>query len=244
VSARYVVAVDCSACTVTLDSVEAASTITAAAHVRDSHIARHGVVAITVTAYTPEQAQRAGIGVTRPEAEPAEAPVVPADDAQGRPLPCRHCPWRTSNQGKRHPDGWFTKRNLASLWAGLRRGEAMSCHPTDPSNPVSDKARAAGYKPAPAGAQVRECVGALIVQQREYMTWQDAFRGDFAAYRAAHPRGLALMGLARLAQRWMLGGTPFGGRRMLLPELVHDDIAYPPLGDWTPPPAQPEDGAR
>lgn len=54
--------------------------------------------------------------------------------------PCAQCPWRTSNQGKRHPDGWYTKANLRRLWAGLRRGERMTCHPTDPANPVSDKA--------------------------------------------------------------------------------------------------------
>ena len=55
--------------------------------------------------------------------------------------PCQACPWRVENHGKRHPDGWYTKANLRRLWSGIRRGEEMSCHPTDPSNPVSERAQ-------------------------------------------------------------------------------------------------------
>lgn len=55
--------------------------------------------------------------------------------AQVRPacaLACLACPWRLSNQGRPTPGGWYTRRNLDRLWAGLRRGTRMSCHPTDP----------------------------------------------------------------------------------------------------------------
>lgn len=61
--------------------------------------------------------------------------------------PCVHCPWRAANQGKPHPGGWYTKANLQRLWAGMRRGGDMTCHPTDPAIPVPE-----GIRPAPEGA--------------------------------------------------------------------------------------------
>jgi hypothetical protein len=82
--------------------------------------------------------------------------------------PCAACPWRTANQGKRHPMGWYTKANLQRLWAGMRRGEDMTCHPTDPDNPVPP-----GSTPVRPGAVTIECAGSLILKQREVMRFQD-----------------------------------------------------------------------
>lgn len=65
---------------------------------------------------------------------------------QAAPHACSACPWRLANQGKRHPDGWYAKANLSRLWSRLRRGEAMSCHPSDPNNEVSEKAQALGLQ--------------------------------------------------------------------------------------------------
>lgn len=133
--------------------------------------------------------------------------------------PCRHCPWLTTNHRRRHPDGWFTKANRARLWAKLRTGDSMSCHPTDPNNPVSERAVAAGYRPAPATARTRECMGALILQQREFMVWQDVHGGDHAAYRKGRPGALTLGALARIAQRFLFGGVPTGPAAMPKPNL-------------------------
>ena len=87
--------------------------------------------------------------------------------------PCAECPWRTVNQGKRHPDGWYNRANLKRLWNKLRRGDMMSCHPTDPRNPVSVHAALKGQRMAKLGATPRECAGALILQQRELMIYQE-----------------------------------------------------------------------
>jgi len=119
--------------------------------------------------------------------------------------PCVHCPWRTSNQGKRHPDGWYAKKNLRRLWAGLRRGESMSCHPTDPRNDVSEEAKRAGSRSAPETAVTRECTGALILQQRELALLQDPYSTNVARYRRARRGGLTRMGIARLVNRLIFG---------------------------------------
>ena len=78
--------------------------------------------------------------------------------------PCAACPWRKSNQGKPHPHGWYTKKNLERLWAGLRSGEApgMTCHPTDLNNEVPE-----GHRAPPETVEAKECAGALILVIRE-----------------------------------------------------------------------------
>lgn len=105
--------------------------------------------------------------------------------------PCAQCPWRLDNQGKRHPDGWYSIKNLRRLWAGLRSGERMTCHPTDPCNPVP-----VGHRAAPESATTRECAGAQILIQRELDRVQDVLRakGEFSEYKAANPRGLTKVG--------------------------------------------------
>lgn len=150
------------------------------------------------------------------------------------PTPCVHCPWRPSNQGKRHPDGWYTKANLQRLWAQLRRGERMSCHPTDPGNPVSERAQAAGYRPAPVHSRVRECTGALVIQQREFMLLQDGCGADLARYRRERPKGLTRDGILQLLERAVFGGSPLGGTTMTRPDLSQPDVGVPWL-DWAPP---------
>ena len=119
--------------------------------------------------------------------------------------PCVHCPWRTSNQGKRHPDGWYAKKNLRRMWAGLRRGESMSCHPTDPRNLGSPRAVQAGYRPAPETAVTRECCGALILQQRELALLQGPYSTNLARYCRERRGGLTKMGIARLVNRMIFG---------------------------------------
>lgn len=140
------------------------------------------------------------------------------------PTSCVHCPWRISNHGKRHPDGWYTRANLARRGAGVRRGAVMSCHPTDPNNPVSAKAQAAGYHPAPPASRTRECTGGLILQQREVATLQEDHE-SIRAYRAARPYAMTAEGLAAVVARTMFvlpGETP-----MTRPDLNQDDVGHP-----------------
>lgn len=138
--------------------------------------------------------------------------------------PCSACPWRTKNHGKRHPDHWYTKRNLKRLWAGLRRGESMSCHPTDPRNPVSESAQRAGTKPAPESADTRECAGALILQQREFMLLQNRFDANLGRYRKERPGGLTKEGMAVMLSRAIFGGID--GPKMAKPNL-DQSVSWP-----------------
>ncbi len=149
---------------------------------------------------------------------------------------CKTCPWRLENHGRRHPDGWFTAGKRSFLWARLRRGEPMSCHRTDPDNPVSDKAVAAGYKPVPAGTEPRECTGSTILVQREAMIWQDRYNCDTKAYRKARPRGLTWDGLVTVVSRVTFGGVPLiGAPRMARPDLNADGISAGNGLDWEKP---------
>jgi hypothetical protein len=76
--------------------------------------------------------------------------------------PCDQCPWRLTNQGKKHKLGFYTKSNLRRLWNQIRGGgRAQSCHLTDPSHPDHV---AVGAKP---GATARECPGSVIIVLRE-----------------------------------------------------------------------------
>lgn len=154
---------------------------------------------------------------------------------EGTPVACQACPWRLENQGKPHPDGWYRPANLRRLWQGMRRGADMSCHPTDPTNPVSVDAQAVGYRPAPGHSKVRECVGAHVVKQREFMRWHDDYGGNISAYRKAHPNGLMRTGLLALAERYVFGGVPMiGGRPLPKPNLNDPDIGYDKLPAWEP----------
>lgn len=139
--------------------------------------------------------------------------------------PCAHCPWRKSNRGKRHPDGWYSKQNLRRLWAGLRSGDApgMTCHPTDLRNPLPK-----GSKPVPDGTVARECAGALLLVTRELREVERLDKEDRAIeYFRLRPYGLTRAGI----MHWLLGrmqfaGTPLGGAP--IPVIEEDgDIALP-----------------
>lgn len=101
--------------------------------------------------------------------------------------PCAACPWLVANHGRPHPDGWYTKANRRRLWGGLRQGEMMTCHPTDPDNPApSDRPEAV----APAGRPTRLCAGAWALIMVEVSHVDAELRrpgGSFARYRAERP---------------------------------------------------------
>lgn len=138
------------------------------------------------------------------------------------PSPCAACPWRTENHNKPHPLGWYSAKNRARLWAQLRNGELMSCHPTDPSNEVPE-----GVKPVAESVEPHECTGALILQQREMMRLQDSV--NFKSYRKEHPSGITIVGGRVLVGRLIC----FPGEvAMAKPNLNEPGIGHPKLADW------------
>ena len=142
--------------------------------------------------------------------------------------PCAHCPWRKSNQGKRHAGGWYTLKNLRRLWAGLRSGEApgMTCHPTDPNNPLPE-----GFKEVSKETETKECAGALLLVIRELKLIEKISKEDNSLdrYFRERKRGLTKNGAAFwIMSRIQAAGTPLGGPP--IPNLEEDpDIQYNPL---------------
>lgn len=125
------------------------------------------------------------------------------------------------------PYGWYSKKNLLRLWAGLRTGEApgMTCHPTDKSNPLPESAKFVSNS-----VEVRECAGALLLIQRELKL----FEADPKNYvkENAYRRGLTARGLAWWAMsRCTLAGTPLGGPPMT--RINEDSDVARPLPEKT-----------
>jgi hypothetical protein len=138
--------------------------------------------------------------------------------------PCRDCPWRTENRGRRSKGGWYSLSNLRRLWSGMRRGERMSCHPTDPRMAeIADQAYE-GFKPAPPDAKGKECVGAMVLVRRELGICVGTYGSDIGSYRRARPRGLTKHGLAAALEREV-----FEVLSDVNPN--HPDVSHPDLGD-------------
>jgi hypothetical protein len=143
------------------------------------------------------------------------------------PLPCSSCPWRRENQGKPHPHGWFSKANLRRLWSGLKDGESMSCHQTDPTNEVPE-----GETPVPDGREPHECTGALILQQREVMKLQSA--GAMVIYKGSvGPAAITRGAFFVMANRLIFEGM-IDGKKLSRPDLNCAAVHYAPLGEWVP----------
>lgn len=140
---------------------------------------------------------------------------------------CAQCPWRLSNHGKRHPHGFYTKKNLQRLWNQIRNGGyPQSCHLTDPSHPDHIKV---GAKP---GAKAQECPGSVILIKRELLSLcskdHEVDNDKLADYLRDKKHGLTKNGL----RYWLLGrasqlaGTPFGDQP--LPDVEEDpEIGLP-----------------
>lgn len=141
---------------------------------------------------------------------------------------CADCPWRKSNQGKRHPHGWFSKKNLRRLWNGIRTGNApgMTCHPTD-TGIVVPEAWPVQAKP---GTTTKECAGALLLVQRELRSMEQPITpASVDAYKARRRGGLTNSGILWWAvSRCALANTPLGGPSMPVidedPEIGFEDM--------------------
>lgn len=143
------------------------------------------------------------------------------------PTPCSACPWRTANHGKPHPHGWYTAKNRARLWSKLRRGDSMTCHPTDPENEVP-----AGAKAAPKTATTHECAGAQILQQRELEKMQGY--ESLMDYVKSSRVGLTVRGIATMANRLVFGGlsAAMGGGGEMTALDLNEPVSHEPLGEW------------
>lgn len=153
---------------------------------------------------------------------------------------CGQCPWRKRNQGTKHPGGWYGAANLKRLWSGLRAGERMTCHPTDPDNDIES---CGCHEPPPPGTPTRECAGALVLVQREMTRVQDhvadcdtpaAARAAFREYRREHPTGLTLDGYLRHAIDMTFAEVPMlgGGLKVATPDLNDESVGYARLVPW------------
>lgn len=97
--------------------------------------------------------------------------------------PCTACPWRLANQGRRHPGGFYTVKNLTRLWGQIRRGGGIqTCHPTDPSHPDHG---------AKEGSVPQECLGSVILVLREVEAMTENIAGVRTITNAACTRYLA-----------------------------------------------------
>lgn len=152
------------------------------------------------------------------------------------PKPCAHCPWRLSNAGRENQHGFYTKSNLRRLWNGLRKGNRMTCHPTDPH-----MSGFAGYEVTAGREVTHECAGAAIMVQRELHHFQECAKAaeaesrddGFARYKRL--RGGAAMtrdGLIYAVQVLLFGHVPppFGeGLATRQMGLNDPDVGYDPL---------------
>jgi hypothetical protein len=150
------------------------------------------------------------------------------------PRPCAQCPWRTRNQTCRDRHGFYSLENLRRLWDGLRDGERMACHPTDP-----EMAEFAGYEKTATRERTRECAGALVLIQRELHRVQAATRtsrrgGALARYaKAVGERAMTREGIAAHAFALLAGRTPLcGGVEVRQVDLNEPDITMPDLPAW------------
>lgn len=129
-----------------------------------------------------------------------KATIEPSSDT-----PCAACPWRAINHGKRHPEGWYTKRGRRDLWNGLRTGEAlgMTCHPTDGAvQPVADY------------VETRECAGAILLLAREWISLNEtlAAGGSVRDYQRGRRYPFTKAGAAAFLSRLMFQGDGLHGR--------------------------------
>lgn len=172
-------------------------------------------------------------GTPTPTTDAPTAPATPATIAAvvpANPKACSACPWRLSNQGQPHPHNFYSKTNLKRLWKGLRRGERMSCHPSDPR-----MAEFTGYEDCAERAKTSECTGALILQQREFMLFQEIAKdtpkgsSGLKAYAKQRPNGLTREAFIVLVDRAMFAAVN-QDVAMAKPNLSDDEVGYPMIG--------------
>lgn len=107
----------------------------------------------------------------------------------------------------------------------------MTCHPTDPENPIPPDAPTVSEN-----CTTLECAGALILQQREVAIFQQHCHAadtegkldGLRRYRKARPKGLTREGIAAIVERAIFGSL---GAAMPTPDLNQevnqDELPWP-----------------
>ena len=149
-----------------------------------------------------------------------EANTLNTTDTDGEPIEscgstaCGTCPWLRSNHGKKHSAGWYTKTNLRRLWGGMRQGENMICHATDPNSITygGDKLVQPGHE--------RPCVGALVLVKHSFNRLEEL--KSLKDYKTGVGQRMSKGGMVRWAERIMFAGTAMGGPELLMPNMQQD----------------------
>lgn len=149
-------------------------------------------------------------------------------DEKGRcgTAPCKGCPFLRSNHGKKTAEGFYTVKNLRRLWSGVRTGEIMICHSTDPN------AHETGSPAHPKPGQIKKgnervCLGALFLYRREEKLMAEL--RDFKLYRkdprAAKPP-MTVSGFLRIIDTVMFSAVSNPGIEFIEPDMTAD-VALP-----------------
>lgn len=103
----------------------------------------------------------------------------------------------------------------------------MSCHPTDPRMTPEEMECPENYRPATEDNEVKECIGGLILQQREVMVAEKKGNPGFKRYRRERPFGMTVPGIMRFVERLIFGSV--NGNSMPKPDINDKSIYYEPL---------------
>lgn len=157
--------------------------------------------------------------------------------------PCGTCPFLTKNLGRSNPSGfeqmkaersdaefdptnWYSEKNLTRLWRdGLRKGEAMLCHSSDPN-----AANYGGTNAKQGGEKL--CTGAVLlvflhIKQLERLIAQNLKPSEVQKqYRAFSKYPMTKDGQVSWVMNFAIGRTDlFGGlpiKRNIAASLVNE----------------------
>jgi hypothetical protein len=141
-------------------------------------------------------------------------------------VPCKGCPFLRANQGLPTKEGFYTVKNLRRLWSGVRTGEIMICHSTDPN------AHETGSPAHPKPGQIkpgseRVCLGALFLYKREerLMAEVKSYKAYRTDPRAAKPP-MTKVGFLSVAEAVLFKELSGPGIQFLMPDMTAD-VALP-----------------
>lgn len=143
------------------------------------------------------------------------------ENEDGSVTPCAGCPWRAENHGKEPfeepPEGyrakgedfekdWYGEENAQRLWKGMRRGEMMSCHASDPNQ----------WEHLDDEEDPEICAGLLVIVIRELNILEECCeeaeaegeRNGLERYLERRPEGLTREGVVRWTERVLFGALP------------------------------------
>jgi hypothetical protein len=134
--------------------------------------------------------------------------------------PCATCPWLIRNHGIPHPTHWYAAKNLRRLWSGIRRGEGMICHSTDP-----DATSYGALKNAAEGNE-RMCIGSLVLVAR---TFERLNKSSPSQYHDGLGPRMTRRGIARWVERFLFRATPLGHSSRVMPTQyrIPDPVGVP-----------------